>query len=161
MYSVLNRRCKQATGLETLPFGGISVILCDDIAQLPPITDQVLYHNKPKSDLAVEGYCMYQKFQTVVKLQINERPKGSNWEQENFRQLQIRARIGDSSLEDWKRLLARNPAQIENVQHFEDCAIKLSFGNEKVVKDNYNKLCDLGQPIKRLMPSIAAAKPNI
>ena len=50
--------CKQATGL----------ILCGDIAQLPPISNQVLYHNKPKNDLAVEGYCMYQKFQTVVKL---------------------------------------------------------------------------------------------
>ena len=87
MLAWINRRCKHATGLETLPFGGISVILCGDIAQLPPISDQVLYHNKPKNDLAVEGYCMYQKFQTVVKLQTNERTKGSNREQENFRQL--------------------------------------------------------------------------
>ena len=80
MLAWINRRCKHATGLETLPFGGISVILCGDIAQLPPISDQVLHHNKPKNDLAVEGYCMYQKFQTVVKLQTNERTKGSNRE---------------------------------------------------------------------------------
>lgn len=147
MFAWINRRCKQATGLETMPFGGISVILCGDIAQLPPISDQVLYHNKPKNDLAVEGYCMYQKFQTVVKLQTSERTKGSNREQENFRQLQVRARNGDSSLEDWKLLLTRNPDKTENLQHFKDCAIKLSFGNEKVAKDNYNKLCDLGHPI--------------
>ena len=43
------------------------------------------------------------------------------------------------------RLIVRG--KTENIQHFEDCAIKLSFGNEKVAKDNCNKLCDLGQPI--------------
>ena len=48
----------------------------------------------------------------------------------------MRARNGDSSLEDWKLLLARNPDKTENLQHFEDCAIKRSFGNEKVAKDN-------------------------
>ena len=67
MFAWTNRRCKQ----------------------LSPITDQVLYHNKPKSDLAVEGYCMYQKFETVVKLQVNERAKENDVEQENFRQLQM------------------------------------------------------------------------
>ena len=77
---------------------------------------------------------MYQKFQTVVKLQTNERTKGSNREQENFRQLQMRARNGDSSLEDWKLLLARNPNKTENLQHFEDCAIKRSLGMKKLLK---------------------------
>ena len=48
----------------------------------------------------------------------------------------MQARNGDSSLEDWKLLLARNPDKTENLQHFEDCAIKRSFGNEKVAKDN-------------------------
>ena len=59
----------------------------------------------------------------------------------------MRARNGDSSLEDWKLLLTRSPDKTENLQHLKDCAIKLSFGNEKVAKDNYNKLCDLGHPI--------------
>ena len=55
-----------------------------DIGQLPPIADQVLYHNKPRSDLAIEGYCMYQKFETVVKLDINERTKGVDEDQEHL-----------------------------------------------------------------------------
>lgn len=101
---------------------------------------------------------MYQKFQTVVKLQTNERTKGSNREQQNFRQLQMRARNGDSSLEDWKLLLARNPDKTENLQHFEDCAIKRSFGNEKVAKDNYNKLCDIGHPIIQITAQYTSNK---
>ena len=148
MFAWINRLCKQATGL----------ILCGDIAQLLPISDQVLYHNKPKNDLAVEGYCMYQKFQTVVKLQTNEWTKGSKREQENFGQLQRRGRNGDSPLEDWKLHLARNPDKTENLQHFEDCAIKLSFGNEEVAKDNYNKLCDLGHPIIQINPQHTSNK---
>ena len=134
MLTWINRRCKQVTGLETVPFGGISVILCGDIAQLPRIPNQVLYHNEPKNDLAVEGYYMYQKFQTVVKLQTNERAKGNNREQENFRQLQMRARNGDSSVQDWKLLLTKSPDKTENLQHFEDCAIKLSLGMKKLLK---------------------------
>ena len=147
MFAWINKRCKQATGLTTQPFGGISVILVGDIAQLPPITDQVLYHNKPKSDLAVEGYCMYQKFETVIKLQVNERAKGNDVEQENFRQLQMRERNGASSLQDWETLLVRNTAKVQNLAHFKQCAVRLSFGNEKVATDNYSKLCELGQPI--------------
>ena len=39
------------TGQSALPFGGISAILIDDVAQLPPIGDKILYHNKPSGDL--------------------------------------------------------------------------------------------------------------
>ena len=100
-----------------MPFGEISVILCGDMyIQLPlSLTKFCMYHNKPKNDLAVEGYCMYQKFQTVVKLQTNKRTKGSNREQETFRQLQVRARNGDSSLEHWKLPLTRNRDKTENL----------------------------------------------
>ena len=59
MFAWINRRCKQATGHFTLPFGGLSITLVGDIGQLPSIADQVIYHTRPKSDLALEGYCMY------------------------------------------------------------------------------------------------------
>ena len=58
MFAWINRRCKQATGNLTIPFGGMSIILVGDIAQLPPVTDQVLYHTKPNCDLALHTACI-------------------------------------------------------------------------------------------------------
>ena len=48
MFGWINKRCKEATGHTTVPFGGISVILVGDIGQLPSISDKVIYHTKPR-----------------------------------------------------------------------------------------------------------------
>ena len=98
MFAWINRCCIQATGHFTLPFGGLSIILVGDIGQLPSIADQVIYHTRPKSDLAIEGYCMYCKFETVIKFEVNEHAKGGNLAQQQFRELQVRARDGNSNL---------------------------------------------------------------
>lgn len=149
MFAWINRRCKQTTGYSTVPFGDISINLVGDIAQLPPITDQVLYHTKPKSDLPIEGYCMYTKFEKVVKFELNERARGRD-EQQRLRALQIRARDGNSDLEDWNMLLLRQPQNVVDIDNFENFAVKLFFGNEKVAKDNYERLKELQQPILRI-----------
>lgn len=119
MFGWINKRCKEATGHTTVPFGGISVILVGDIGQLPSISDKVIYHTKPANEIALEGYCMYQRFQTVVKLEKNERAKGTNIAQQQFRDLQTRARDGDSSLDNWNLLLSRTPQNVENIADFE------------------------------------------
>lgn len=75
------------------------------------------------------------KFQTVVKLHENVRAEGNDSKQNLFRQLQMWVRDDHSSLEDWELLLSRNPTKVENLQNFENCAVKLSFGNEKVARD--------------------------
>ena len=51
MFGSINRRCKEATGHTTVPFGGISVILVGDIGQLPSVSDKVIYHTKPANEL--------------------------------------------------------------------------------------------------------------
>lgn len=90
---------------------------------------------------------MYHKFDTVVKLQVNERGRGSSNDQQLFRELQIRARDGNSSLEAWKLLLTRVPDNIPNRTEFEKESVRLSFGNENVVRDNYAKLRNLNELI--------------
>ncbi|PFX22129.1 hypothetical protein AWC38_SpisGene13353 [Stylophora pistillata] len=127
----------------TKPFGGISIILVGDIGQLSPITVQVLYHNKIQSDVAIEGYCMYREFTTVVKFKTNERAKGADVQQEIFRVLQIRASDDNSNIEDWNMLLSRQQQKVENITEFLESAVRLSFGNQKVAQDNFSKLSDL------------------
>lgn len=83
---------------------------------------------------------MYQMFQKVINFEINERAAGTHNEQQRFRALQVRARDGNSNLEDWNMLLLRQPQN----------AVKLSFGNEKVATDNYQKLKQLQQTIVQI-----------
>ena len=61
--------------------------------------------------------------------------------------LQVNARNGDSTYADWQLLLTRTPTNVQNISNFEESCIKLSFGNEKVAKDNYDKLKALNKPI--------------
>ena len=43
----IDRRCRQLSGTKEKLFGGKSIILFGDPAQLPPVCDQPLYHAKP------------------------------------------------------------------------------------------------------------------
>ena len=119
MFGWINKHCEEASGRTTVPFDGIFVILVGDIAQLPSISDKVMYHTKPTSEITLEGYCMYQKFQTAVKLQENKQAKGTDIAQEQFRDLQTRARDGNSSLQDWNLLFSRTPQNVNNITYFE------------------------------------------
>ena len=140
LFGWIDRRCRQATGQHSVPFGGISIILVGDIAQLPRVTDKVLYHNRPTGDMATTGFCAYRQFMKVVKLTVNERAKGSNIMQEDFRNLQIAARYGNCCVDHWQLLLTRTPSNVKGIDSFQKDSVKLSFGNEKVGKDNYEQL---------------------
>ena len=147
MFGLISRRCRQATGLISLLFGGISIIVVGGIAQLPPISDKVLYHNKPSGELATEGFCIYHQFDKVVKLTVNERARGETPHQEDFRTMLTNLRNGNTTLDEWNMLLTRTPQQVINMDEFHKEAVKLSFGNEKVAKDNYAYLMKVGNPV--------------
>ena len=131
----IDRRCRQATTKNDEPFGGISIILVGDIAQLPPVGDKVLYYKRPVGETDTLAFMMYRKFETVIKLTKNERSTGDGDSQEQFRNLLYNLRNGDSSVDDWHRLLTRTPDKIGkdvDVKQY----VKLSFSNEKVANNN-------------------------
>jgi ATP-dependent DNA helicase PIF1 len=102
-----DKRCKQATGFHDKVLGGKSLILIGDPGQLPPVADKPLYHAKPSNAVGEQGYQTYRMFDKVVKLTVNQRVQGMSSEQVTFRDLLLRLRKGESTVDDWKLLKSR------------------------------------------------------
>ena len=97
----IDRRCRQATGLKEHLFGGKSIILIGDPAQLPPVCDKPLYHSFPSTAVGQQGYFAYLMFNKVVVLTENQRVKGSDPAQTSFKELLSRLRNGETTEADW------------------------------------------------------------
>ena len=145
----VDKRCRQASGITNKIFGGLSVILCGDPAQLPPVADKPLYHNKPSNNLGQQGHLAYKMFDKVVKLTVNHRVKGVSPEQVQFRDLLTRLRKGESTIEDWNLLLLRQPSNFPDVTEYDD-ATRLFYSNDDVANYNYEQLIKLQQPIAHI-----------
>ena len=119
------------------------MILTGDPGQLPPVADKPPYHAKPSNAVGEQGYQAYHMFDKVVKLTVNQRVQGMTFEQVQFRDLLLRLRKGESTVDDWKLLLTCQPS---NVTDFED-ATTLFYSNEQVANYNHEQLTKLGHPI--------------
>ena len=142
----IDKRCKQATGSHDKILGGKSMILIGDTGQLPPVADKPLYHSKPSSDVGEQGYQAYSMFDKVVKLTVNQRVQGTCPEQVQFRELLSRLRIGQSTVQDWRLLLTRQPSNVSNLNEFE-YATRLFYSNEQVANYNHDQLNKLQHPV--------------
>jgi ATP-dependent exoDNAse (exonuclease V) alpha subunit len=155
----MDKRCKQATGFHDKVLGGKSLILIGDPGQLPPVADKPLYHAKPSNAVGEQGYQTYRMFDKVVKLTVNQRVQGMSSEQVTFRDLLLRLRKGESTVDDWKLLLTRQPSSIPDLSEFED-ATRLFYSNEQVANYNHDQLRKLEHPVAHINArhSSAAAK---
>ena len=142
----IDRRCRQATGLKDSLFGGKSIILIGDPAQLPPVGDKPLYHDKPSDPIAEQGYLAYKMFDNVVVLDVNQRVSGSENDQIIFKGILSRLRTGEITLNDWKLFLTRQPSVVSNIDDFSS-ATRLYYSNKEVAKYNYDHLVKLNTPI--------------
>ena len=97
----MDKRCKQATGYNDKVFGGESLILTGDPGQLPPVADKPLYHAKPSNAVGEQGFQAYHMFNKVFKLTVNQRVQGMTPEQVQFRDLLLRLRKGEYTVDDW------------------------------------------------------------
>ena len=145
----IDKRCKQATGYNDKVFGGKSLILTGDPGQLPPVADKPLYHARPSNSVGEQGHQAYHMFDKVVKLTVNQRVQGMTSEQVQFRDLLLRLRKGDSTVDDWKLLLTRQPSNVTNLCDFED-STRLFYSNEQVGNYNHEQLTKLKHPIAHI-----------
>ena len=125
------------------------MILFGDPGQLPPVADKPLYHAKPSNDVGEQGYQTYRMFDQVVKLTVNQRVQGMSSEQVTFRDLLLRLRKGESTIEDWKLLLTRQPSAITNLDEFKD-ATRLFYSNEQVANYDHDQLNKLDHPVANI-----------
>ena len=115
----VHRRLKQASGHKDIPFGGYSIILIGDFAQLQPVEDQAVYSHLPDG-IESHGHTVYKLFTSVIILKEMARQAGSNPDNIEFRELLLRLRDGHCTQEDWALLLSWSPANVSNKADFEE-----------------------------------------
>ena len=79
--SALEEIFRRNMNQRTLEFGGISVMLCGDPAQLPPIMNKVIYNPNQRSISGIRGfklYCNMARFNTVI-LNVIKRSQNSEY----------------------------------------------------------------------------------
>ena len=72
--------------------------------------------------------------------------QGSDDEQVRFRDLLLRLRKGESTVEDWELLLTRQPSNVANLSDFQN-ATRLFYFNDQVANYNHEKLTKLEHPV--------------
>jgi len=88
-------------------------------------------------------------FDKVIKLTVNQRVQGMSTEQVQFRDLLLRLRRGESTHDDWKLLLTRQPSNITDIDQFNDVT-RLFYSNEQVGNYNHEQLTQLQQPVAHI-----------
>ncbi|CAB4422449.1 unnamed protein product [Rhizophagus irregularis] len=133
------------------PFGGRSVILVGDFGQLPPVIDELMYSKRHSCDsLSNNGMNIYNQFREVCWLDAIRRQSGNSPEQRHFRDILMRLRDGESTIDDWRSLATRfdNSSTTENNQFMD--AIHITPRKANVDEINIGKLKSLNAPVARV-----------
>lgn len=144
-------RLREATGNDQQLFGGLSVILVGDLAQLPPVLATPVYRISSK-DYAPEGFAAYRSFNKVIKLTklCRQQVELGDVDQQTFVDLLNDLRNGKFTMDQWNFLLKRSPANIENFTEKFQNAIRLYSTNADVNKQNIRKLKELKNKVTLL-----------
>ena len=126
--------------------GGCSCLLLGDFGQLPPVMDLPLYSTVSRSELSDLGSANYHLFDRAIVLERVMRQAGEDAEQKLFRDVLMRLRNGNVTLDDWRVLMKRTAAEIGDTSSFDD-AVRFYPTNESVTGYNVDKLRASGHPV--------------
>ncbi|CAG8821888.1 19167_t:CDS:1, partial [Cetraspora pellucida] len=132
-------------------FGGRSVIMVGDFGQLPPVLDLPMYIDVKKDALSNNGHAVYKQFLEVYKLDIVQWQSGDSEEQRAFRDVLLRIRDGESTVDDWRILNTRFEEKLTRAERdqFSDTTFILPRWSD-VNAVNIDKLRSLNVPVAKI-----------
>ncbi|XP_057843282.1 uncharacterized protein LOC131052713 [Cryptomeria japonica] len=123
-------------------FGGVSIILVGDLAQLPPVMDKPIY----ASHSVALG--LWHSFTTVITLDTIFRQQGASIRQQQFRTLLHNIRNAQALQHDWQFLMCQTNATLTTQQKKDfNSSIHLFATNESARLHNRKMLKELNLPI--------------
>lgn len=136
LFKKIDKRLREATGVENIPFGGLFLLILGDIKQLPPVKDRPFYgvgYNNLED--VQSGQDLYKSIESAVILPESFR---QNVQQQEFRNILDRISNGEITHSDWLRLNSRRLDALDS-RMFVD-SIRLFDTNLKVHEFNETKL---------------------
>ena len=128
-------------------FGGMSVVLMGDYAQLPPVMDKSLFEQVLPDSFAADGKMAYNQFNDVIVLDTIMRQQGEG--QKFFRGCLTHLAKGLLTEQEWRELCKRDldilqPAEQEK---FRQSALVLCSRNNDLKVHNIKHIKDLGTAV--------------
>ena len=135
-----------------IPFGGISVILMGDFAQLPPVGDKPLYAAGlgKLSHQQTLGKIVFEEFKRTIIFDTIMRQQGDK--QKRFREVLNNVSTGKFTTDDWSYLDERNLMDTSKIlesernEFFNDATMLCAY-NKDLIQYNITRIKALGNPI--------------
>jgi len=124
-----------------------------DFEQLSPVLDLPMYTTDVSRDtISNDRIASYLQFREVYKLEKIQRQSGDSIEQQRFREILLRLREGENSLDDWKQLTTRFEENLNRIERerFSDAVFILTKWID-VDKINVTMLRDLSRPVAKII----------
>ena len=145
----IDQRLRQARPKNAhLPFGGLLVLLCGDLSQLPPVGDKALYATSGRKTAKQQlGFGLYKLFTESYLLEESMRQQGEA--NELFRKELGRLADGTFTIEDWRRWSTRELSTLpaEERERFTTEGVKLCSRKVDMVTFNEAGLRRTGNPV--------------